>query len=82
MSVSSREASIMVEDLHGARNQVAEWSQGSVDFLDGCRRTAANYPKWTPSAKQATWLAKLHVRFVDEDGIGAEILASARSAGD
>tara|TARA_Y100001973_G_scaffold89838_1_gene136650 strand:- start:944 stop:1201 length:258 start_codon:yes stop_codon:yes gene_type:complete len=80
--ISQREARIILCHLMDVRDDIECWSQRSVDFIDQCNRVAENYDEWIPSPKQAKWLCRLHIQFVDEDGIGADVLDEIRASND
>jgi len=79
---SSRENGIMLRELSekSVIQKIKHWSRNAWDFVIDCERAlsecgVAEIP-WFPSYKQTIYMAKLHKRFVDKDGIGAEIVRS------
>lgn len=68
------DAESLVEELVDVIDDIGDWSEQSSDFVEDCENRLHN-PAWSPSDKQLAWLARLHVRFVDEEGEGESILA-------
>jgi hypothetical protein len=77
---SFREIGIVLEHINDpvVLRGIEAWDERAWDFVQDCIRAyrecaTANIP-WWPSNPQVLYMARLHRAFVDEDGIGAQII--------